>query len=61
MCDDFEQFKNGHTYDGFPVFGFECGLAITYEERQIKNILDGLSEIFWVDDELEDIYGPHFL
>ena len=37
--------------------GEECTLAISNEERQIEEVLDGLPKVMRVDNEPEDVHG----
>ena len=44
------------TDDGFAVLiSFEGHFAITNKEREVEQVLYRLAEIFWVDDELEEV------
>ena len=47
------------TDDGFAVLiSFEGHFAITNKEREVEQVLYRLAEIFWVDDELEEVDLP---
>ena len=44
------------TDDGFAVLiSFEGHFSITNKEREVEQVLYRLAEIFWVDDELEEV------
>jgi hypothetical protein len=46
------------TDDGFPIFlDFERTFAISDQEREVKEVLDGLRKIVRVDDESKKIHG----
>lgn len=50
--------KQKRTDDGFPIFlDLERTFTISDQEREVKQVLDGLRKIVRVDDESEKIHG----
>ena len=43
------------------VFYVQCTFTVSYQERQVEHVLDGLREVVRVDDETEEVDFPQFL